>query len=126
MLIFNPYRRIAEAPQAPKGGVSDAQATVLEDINRRANRKSAHEMEDAVKQEYIQAERKSRAQEEAVRKVHQKEVDKAMDVSLTTAQTKHTLTHTHTVSLTTAQTKHTLTHTHTHTHRKRKKLVLVG
>lgn len=73
-------RRVAEAPLSPKGGVSDAQVEVLESIARRAGKKTARELANATQQEYIQAEAKARSQEEAVRKIHQKEVDKAMDV----------------------------------------------
>lgn len=72
-------RRIAEAPLSPKGGVSDAQVEVLESIARRASKMKAKELSDATQQEYILAEAKARSQEEAMRKVHQKQVDKAMD-----------------------------------------------
>ena len=54
---------------------------VLEQIRRKANVKLAKEMADSQQQEYILAEQKARAQEETMRKVHQKEADKAMDVS---------------------------------------------
>ena len=78
-----PSRRVAEAPLSPKGGVSDAQAEVLESIARRASKKKAKELSDATQQEYILAEAKARSQEAAVRKIHQKEADKAMEVSHT-------------------------------------------
>ena len=65
--------------------MSDAQAEVLESIARRAGKKKAQELYDTTQQEYILAEAKARSQEEAMRKVHQKQVDKAMDV-------RHTLT----------------------------------
>ena len=54
---------------------------MLEQIVRKANVKLAKEMADTQQQEYIVAEKKARAQEETMRKVHQKEADKAMDVS---------------------------------------------
>lgn len=76
-----PCRRVAEAPLSPKGGVSDAQAEVLESIVRKASKKKAKELFDKTQQEYIRADAKARTQEEAMRKVHQKQVDKAMDVS---------------------------------------------
>lgn len=60
--------------------MSDAQAEVLESIARRASKMKAKELSDATQQEYILAEAKARSQEEAMRKVHQKQVDKAMDV----------------------------------------------
>lgn len=75
------YRRVAEVPLKPEGGVSDAQAEVLESIVRQANKKKAQELSNATQQDYIMAEAKARSQEEAVRKIHQKEADKAMDVS---------------------------------------------
>ena len=40
----------------------------------------AKEMVDTQQQEYIMAEQKARAQEETIRKVHQKEANHAMDV----------------------------------------------
>ena len=76
-----PSRRIEEAPQSPKGGVSDAQVEVLEQIARKASIKKAKEMADTTQQEYILAEQKARAQEDTVRKIHQKQADKAMEVS---------------------------------------------
>lgn len=72
-------RRVAEAPLSPEGGVSDAQAEVLESIVRQASKKKAQELSSTTQQEYILAETKARSQEEAVRKIHQKEADKAMD-----------------------------------------------
>jgi hypothetical protein len=60
--------------------VSDAQVEVLESIARRASKKQANELSDTTQQEYILAEAKARSQEEAMRKVHQKQADKAMDV----------------------------------------------
>lgn len=71
-------RRVEEAPTSPKGGVSDAQAEVMEQIVRKANIKQAKDMADATQQEYIVAEQKARAQEDTVRKIHQKEADRAM------------------------------------------------
>lgn len=75
-----PHRRISESGSSPVGA-SPAQAEVLEEIVRKASIKTAREMADAQQQEYIQAEQKARAQEQAMRKVHQKQADKAMDVS---------------------------------------------
>jgi len=72
-------RRVTEAPKSPPGGVTDSQVEVLEQIRRKANVKLAKEMADTQQQEYILAEQKARAQEETMRKVHQKEADKAMD-----------------------------------------------
>ena len=72
---------MAEAPLKPEGGVSDAQAEVLESIVRQASKKKAQELLNATQQEYIMAEAKLRSQEEAVRKIHQKQANKAMDVS---------------------------------------------
>ena len=96
------YRRIAEAPLSPKGGVSDAQAEVLESIIRQASKKKAQELSEATQREYVQAEAKARYQEEAVRKIHQKEANKAMDVSHLSLSLSLSLSRTH-------------THTH-HTH----------
>ena len=83
-IFFNlsplPPRRVAEAPNSPPGGISDSQTEVLEQICRKANIKMAKEMVDTQQQEYIMAEQKARAQEETVRKVHQKEANHAMDV----------------------------------------------
>ena len=53
---------------------------MLEQICRKANIKKAKEMADTQQQEYIMAEQKARAQEETIRKVHQKEANHAMDV----------------------------------------------
>ena len=74
------HRRISESGSSPVGA-SAAQAEVLEEIVRKASIKTAKEMADAQQQEYIQADQKARAQEQAMRKVHQKQADKAMDVS---------------------------------------------
>ena len=71
-------RRIEEASP----GLSDAQAEVLEQITRKASIKKAKEMADATQREYILAETKARAQEDTVRKIHQKQADKAMEASL--------------------------------------------
>lgn len=60
--------------------VSDAQVEVLEAITRKASIKKAKKMADDTQKEYIQDEAKARSQEAAVRKAHQKEVDKAMAV----------------------------------------------
>ena len=83
-IFFNlsplPPRRVAEAPNSPPGGISDSQTEVLEQICRKANIKMAKEMVDTQQQEYIMAEQKARAQEETIRKVHQKEANHAMDV----------------------------------------------
>ena len=62
--------------------MSDAQAEMLEAINRRASIKKAKAMVDQTQQDYIQAEIKEKVQEDMVRKVNQKQADKAMDVSL--------------------------------------------
>ena len=72
-------RRVAEAPNSPPGGISDSQTEVLEQICRKANIKMAKEMVDTQQQEYIMAEQKARAQEDTIRKVHQKEANHAMD-----------------------------------------------
>lgn len=79
VIFCNDHRRVSE-----KNGhtVSDSQVTVLEAINRRASIKDAKEQAESTQKEYIQAEAKARAQEDTVRKVHQKQVDLAMDVSL--------------------------------------------
>lgn len=78
--LSHPHRRISESGSSPIGA-SAAQAEVLEAIVRKASIKTAKEMADAQQQEYIQAEQKARAQEQAMRKVHQKQADRAMDVS---------------------------------------------
>ena len=70
-----------EAPTSPKGGVSDVQAEVMEQVVRKVSIKKAKEMADATQQEYILAEQKARVQEDTVRKIHQKQADKAMVVS---------------------------------------------
>ena len=75
-----PPRRVAEAPNSPPGGISDSQTEVLEQICRKANIKMAKEMVDTQQKEYVMAEQKARAQEETIRKVHQKEANHAMDV----------------------------------------------
>ena len=72
---------MAEAPLSPQGGVSDAQAEVLESIVRQASLKKAQELSKVTQQEYVMADAKARSQEEAVRKIHQKQADRAMDVS---------------------------------------------
>ena len=77
--IIYAFRRISETT---KPTLTDAQADVLEAINRTANVKKVKELVDATQQEYINAEAKARVQEETVRKVNQKQVDKAMDVRL--------------------------------------------
>ena len=61
--------------------MTDAQADLMEAINRKAGVKKAKDLLDTAQQEYVQADLKARAQEETVRKVNQKVVDKAMDVS---------------------------------------------
>lgn len=60
--------------------MSDAQADLLEAITRQGNVKKAKDLVETTQQEYIQDEIKARVQEETVRKVHQKQADKEMDV----------------------------------------------
>ena len=60
--------------------MTDSQVTVLEEINRKASVKQAKQMADQQQQEYIQAEKKSRTQEDTVRLIHQKQADNAMKV----------------------------------------------
>jgi hypothetical protein len=54
---------------------------VLSEISQKAAIQEAKQLADATQAEYIQAEQKTRVGEEVVRKIHQKEADKAMDVS---------------------------------------------
>ena len=75
------HRRVQENAEPAKGAISDARTEVLESIAREASRKEAKELAEATRQDYIMADTKARAQEETVRKVHQKQADKAMDVS---------------------------------------------
>ena len=94
----HPHRRISESGSSPVGA-SPAQAEVLEEIVRKASIKTAKEMADAQQQEYIQAEQKARAQEQAMRKVHQKQADKAMDVSPPLPLSSTVLMHTYVPTL---------------------------
>ena len=73
------HRRVKESEGS---SLSDSQVTILEQINRRASIQKAKELVDSTQKEYIQAEAKARAQEDTVRKVHQKQADVAMDVSV--------------------------------------------
>ena len=70
-------RRMADSE---KHKVTDSQVDVLEAITRKVSVKKAKQMADATQQEYILDEAKARVQEDTVRKVNQKMVDKAMDV----------------------------------------------
>ena len=54
---------------------------MLESIAREAGKKEAKIMAETARQEYMTAEAKTRSQEETMRKVHQKQADRAMDVS---------------------------------------------
>ena len=53
---------------------------MLSEIARSAAIKEAKKMADATQQEFVRAEQKAKAGEEMVRKVQQKEADRAMDV----------------------------------------------
>lgn len=61
--------------------MSDVQADMLEAINRQASIKKAKAMVDQTQQEYVQAEMKDKVQGDMIRKINQKQADKAMDVS---------------------------------------------
>ena len=93
------FRRISESGVSGSSAYSEAKGDVLSEISRKAAIREAKQLASATQAEYVRADQKTRACEEMVRKVHQKEADQAMDVSLLLAF--HTLTH-------------TLTHTHTH------------
>ena len=75
------HRRLIENGEPPQGALSDAKAAVLESIAREAGKKEAKIMAETARQEYMTAEAKTRSQEETMRKVHQKQADRAMDVS---------------------------------------------
>lgn len=62
---------------------SEAKGEVLSELVRKASIKKAKQLAEATQQEYVTAEQKARAAEETVRKVHQMQADKAMDVRLT-------------------------------------------
>lgn len=55
---------------------------MLSEISRKAAIQEAKQLADATQEEYIHAQQKARAGEEMVRKIHQKEADKAMEVSV--------------------------------------------
>lgn len=59
---------------------SEAKGEVLSELARKSSIKKAKELAEATQQEYVIAEQKTRAAEETVRKVHQMQADKAMDV----------------------------------------------
>ena len=59
---------------------SEAKGDVLSELTRKASIKEAKQLADATQQEYVRAEQKTRAVEDTVRKVHQKQADRAMDV----------------------------------------------
>ncbi|XP_065884764.1 golgin subfamily A member 6-like protein 22 [Dysidea avara] len=68
-------RRVAEGDQHKP---SDSQVQMLEEITRKANVRDAKAQKDAALDEYVQEEKKARAQEDAIRQVNQKMADKAM------------------------------------------------
>lgn len=74
------YRRISEGISSINTTYSDVKSDVLSEITRKAAIKEAKELADATQLEYVRADQKSKAGEETVRKVHQKQADKAMDV----------------------------------------------
>ena len=55
---------------------------MLSEISRKAAIREAKQLADATQEEYIHAQQKARAGEEMVRKIHQKEADNAMEVSV--------------------------------------------
>lgn len=61
---------------------AEAKGDVLSEISRKAAIREAKQLADATQEEYIHAQQKARAGEEMVRKIHQKEADKAMEVSV--------------------------------------------
>ena len=72
-------RRISESSEDP--AYSDAKSDVLTQISRKAAVKEAKQLAEATQQEYVRAEQKARVGEETVRKVHQKQADRAMEAS---------------------------------------------
>ena len=75
------FRRISEGEDSKSSAFSEVKGDVLSEIYQKAAIREAKQLADATQAEYIQAEQKTRTGEEVVRKIHQKEVDKAMDVS---------------------------------------------
>ena len=73
--------RIQENGVPPEGSISDARNEVLESIAREAAKKEAKSLAEATRREAIVADAKVHAQEETMRIVHQKQADRAMDVS---------------------------------------------
>lgn len=61
---------------------SEAKGEVLSELARKASIKKAKQLAEATQQEYVAAQQKARVAEETVRKVHQMQADKAMDVRL--------------------------------------------
>ena len=75
------HRRVAEAGEGAKDTTySEAKSDVLSEISRKASIKKAKQLAEDTQQQYIIAERKARSEEETVRKIHQKQADKAMEV----------------------------------------------
>ena len=69
----------------------------MSEISRKASIREAKQLADATQEDYVRAEQKARTGEELVRKIHQKEVNRAMDVSLIAAlPTECPPPHTHT------------------------------
>ena len=72
---------MSEGNGSGSSAFSEAKGDVLSEISRKAAIREVKQLADATQDQYIRAEQKTRAGEEVVRKIHQKEADKAMDVS---------------------------------------------
>lgn len=68
-------RRVEE--EEPHHQMSDQQARVLEEMERKASITEAKKLADEQQQAYIRDEQRTRAQEEAIRHVHQRQADAA-------------------------------------------------